>query len=155
MLGLCAILAGTGMQACKKDDKKTTPSGTTPTPVTGNDNFEVTVNGTHYDPSTINVQYVGGVIAADAIVDGNTNFAIYTNDELMPGTYAIDGNTQFDIIHSDDNNATYYASTSGSVTVLTHDTVNDRMTGTFNCTLTRTTPAATKTGTNGAFTINY
>src|SRR4051812_5557854 len=119
-LAVCALLAGTAMQACKKDEKK--PAGTTNTPATGgSDNFELTVNGTAYDPSTINVQYVGGVIASDAIVDANTNFAIYTNDELMPGTYAIDGTTEFDIIHSDDNNATYYASTSGSVTVLTHD----------------------------------
>jgi len=153
MMISCALLLAAGMQSCKKDDKKNNSSGNPPSTTT--DNFQVTVNGVNYDPSTIDVQEVGGVIACNATVNSTTNFAIYTDDLIQPGTYPIDGNTQFDVIHSDDNNATFYASTAGTVTIITHDTVANTMSGTFSCTLTRSSPAGTKTATNGVFSFSY
>jgi hypothetical protein len=153
MLLLCAFLAGTGMQSCKKDDKK--PSSSTNPPVSTPDHFSLTVNGVNTVPPTVDAQEVGGVIACNATLNATTTYTLVTEDALMPGTYPIDGDTQFDLIHSDDNNATYYASTSGSVTILTHDTVNNRMSGTYNCILTRSSPAATKTVTNGQFNFSY
>mgnify|MGYP001807475175 CR=1 FL=1 len=60
------------------------------------------------------------------------------------------------MIHTDDNYANpAYISDPGTLTVTTHDTVNNKITGTFSCTLTRTSPAGTKTVTNGEFNIQY
>jgi|GEM_PF-1791067 len=154
ILLLLVFLAGTGMQSCKKDDKKTPAPSTNP-PVSTADNFSLTTDGVNIVASTITVQEAGGVIVCNGTVNPTTYYSIVTEDGLMPGTYPIDGNTQFDLIHSDDNDATFYASTSGSVTILTHDTVNNTMSGTYNCILTRTSPAATKTVTNGQFSFSY
>jgi hypothetical protein len=153
ILLMCAFLAGTSMQSCKKDDKKPSSSGNPPTSTTNE--FSLTVNGTNIDASNLAIQEVGGVIACTASMGGGTYYTISTDDALMPGTYPIDGDTQFDLIHTDDNNATFYASTSGSVTILTHDMVNNTISGTYNCTLTRSSPAATKTVTNGEFSFSY
>ena len=152
MLLLCAFLAGTILPSCKKDEKK--PSSGTP-PTSNTNQFSLTVDGVNTVPTTINVQEAGGVVVCNGIVNANTSYTISTEDGLMPGTYAIDANTPFDILHSDDNNATFYASYSGSVTVTTHDTVNNRIAGNFNCTLTRVNPPATKTVTNGQFNFSY
>lgn len=152
MILFCALLAGTSLQSCKKDEKK--PSSGNP-PASSTNQFSMTVNGVNTEPSTINVQEAGGVVVCTGIVNANTSYTISTEDGLMPGTYAIDADTPFDILHSDDNNATFYASYSGSVTVTSHDTVNNRIAGTFNCTLTRVNPAATKTVTNGQFNFSY
>lgn len=142
-----ALLLGLG--ACKKKEN-TNPDGTPDLA-----NFKVTMDGSVYTPLTTTVQNPGGVIIYQIPTSLSNFFTLQISDTLAPGTYPISDALPFRVIHSDDSNNTYYFGTSGSVTVTSHDQATNKIKGTFNCTLTRTSPAGTKTISSGEFNITY
>lgn len=137
------------LSACKKNEN-TNPDGT-PDLAT----FKVVVDGTTFTPLLGSTQNTGGVIIYQAQTGVNSNFTLQISDTLLAGTYAITDNLPFRVIHTDDGNNTFYFGTSGSVTVVSHDTVANKIKGTFNATLTRTSPAGTKTLSSGEFNLTY
>ena len=144
-LGISALL----ITSCKKKEN-TNPDGT-PDLAT----FKVVVDGTTYTPILGNTQHTGGVITYQAQTGVNTNFTLQISDTLMAGTHAITNALPFRVFTTDDGNNTFYFGTSGSVTVVSHDTVANKIKGTFNATLTRSSPAGTKTLSSGEFNITY
>lgn len=138
--------------SCKKETKD---SNGTPPVGTAYDNFSLTIDGTDFDPAAVIVQHNGGFIQAQAGTASEMYFALSIDDTLEPGTYQILPGQLFRLSHTDDNFMTSYLSTSGSVTIVTHDMAADKISGFYNCTLTRANPAATKTVTNGEFNIDY
>lgn len=135
--------------SCKKKEN-TNPDGT-PDLAT----FKVVVDGTTYTPILNNIQLNGGVITYQAQTSVNTNFMLQISDTLKAGTYPIIDALPFRVAHTDDGNNTFYFGTAGSVTVISHDTITNKIKGTYNATLTRTTPAGTKNLTSGEFNFTY
>ncbi len=145
----CAVILAAA--SCKKEKKEST--GTPPIGA-AYDNFFLKLDGTDFDPAMVLAQHNGGFIMAQAS-DAGLYFSLSIDDTLEPGTYPMVQGQLFRLTHTDDNFATSYLSTSGSVTIVTHDMTNDKITGFYNCTLTRANPAATKTVTNAEFNIDY
>lgn len=146
-IGFSALL----MTSCKKKNENTNPDGT-PDLAT----FKVVVEGTTYTPLLGTTQTNLGVITYQAQTSNiNTNFMLQISDTLMAGTYPITNGLPFRVTYTDDGNNTFYFGTAGSVTVVSNDTVANKIKGTFNATLTRTSPAGTKNLTSGEFNISY
>lgn len=135
--------------ACKKEEK-TTEENTTPLLKS----FYMKVDGVAYTGLGSSTQHTSGLILFSSF-DGTQNFSLRFDDTLAVGTYTMGPNLPVRLVHTDDNYATSYVSDPGTLSIVSHDTVNDRITGTFNCTLVRTSPASTKALTNGEFNIQY
>ena len=142
-------LAAISLFSCKKDDK-TTAESSGPTLKT----FALKLDGTSYQTEFYSTQQTAGMIIFQTYINNNLIFGLNLADSIQAGTYPM-GPGISRLVHSDDNYATSYLSDPGTLTITTHDTVNNKITGTFNCTLTRTNPAATKSVTNGEFNIQY
>lgn len=145
VIGLSAVT----LFSCKKDDE-TTPEASGPTLKT----FALKVDGTSYQTEFYSSQHTAGMLIIQTNINGGLIFGLNLADSIQAGTYPM-GPGISRLVHSDDNYATSYLSDPGTITITTHDTVNDKITGTFNCTLTRTSPAATKAVTGGEFNIQY
>lgn len=155
MLRLLIVLSLTGIisltiVSCKKEENKPTVSG-----VSVLKHFALTLNGTNYAANFTATQQISGNIISQTTLGSNLIFVLSVADNLTPGTYSMGSNAPCNLVHSDDNNATSYSSSIGTITIVTNDTVNDKLSGTYNCTLTRESPAGTKTVTNGEFNIDY
>lgn len=138
-----------GLGACKKNEN-TNPDGTPDLA-----SFKVVMGGTTYTPLTTSVQNQTGAIIYQVPTSLSNFFTLQISDTLTPGTYAIVDALPFRVIHSDDSNNTFYYGTAGSVTIVSNDQTNNKIKGTFNCTLTRSSPVGTKTITSGEFNISY
>lgn len=136
--------------SCKKEEKKPAVSGTTILK-----HFALTLDGTNYAANFTATQQISGNIISQTTLGSNLIFVLSVADNLTPGTYSMGTNAPCNLVHSDDNNVTSYNSSIGTLTIVTNDTVNDKLSGTYNCTLTRESPAGTKTVTNGEFNIDY
>ena len=145
---LCSMLVlATG---CKKDDNKPTTESSGAILKT----FYLKVDGVAFTGTSSSWQHTSGMILYSSY-DGTQNFSLSMGDTILPGTYPMGYGQPARLVHTDDNYATSYISDPGTFTVVSHDTVNDRISGTFSCTLTRTSPANTKAVTNGEFNIQY
>lgn len=137
--------------SCKKD-KETTGESSGPTLKT----FALKLDGTSYQTEFYSTQQTAGMIIFQTNINGGLIFGLNLADSLQAGTYPMGQGLQTKMIHTDDNYANpAYISDPGTLTITVHDTVNNKITGTFSCTLTRTSPAGTKTVTNGEFNIQY
>ncbi|MES2557342.1 MAG: DUF6252 family protein [Bacteroidota bacterium] len=137
--------------SCKKD-KETTGESSGPTLKT----FALKVDGTSLQTEFYSSQHTAGMLIIQTNINGNLIFGLNLADSLQVGTYPMGQGLQAKLIHSDDNYATpAYISDPGTLTITAHDTINDKITGTYNCTLTRVSPAGTKTVTGGEFNIQY
>lgn len=145
---LCSVLVLA--TACKKDDNEPTTESSGPILKT----FYFKVDGTAYTGLSSSCQHTSGMIIYQSW-DGSQNFGLTLGDSLTPGTYTMGPGLSARMVHTDDNYATSYISDPGTLTIASHDTVNNKISGTFSCTLTRTSPASTKAVTNGEFNIQY
>ena len=140
--------------ACKKEE---------PTPVTDTSGsgstalkaFALTLDGADYETATTFSQGFNGVVSIQATVGSNLNFSLTIPDTAVVGSYSIDGTNPFSIGHTDDSYATYYQASSGNFTIVTHDTISNKISGTFSGTLLRSSDNATKTVTSGEFNVTY
>jgi hypothetical protein len=143
-------LATISLFSCKKDDK-TTAESSGPTLKT----FALKLDGTSYQTEFYSTQQTAGMIIFQTNINNSLIFGLNLADTIQAGTYPM-GPGISRLVHTDDNYATpAYISDPGTLTVTIHDTVNNKITGTFSCTLARTSPAGTKAVTNGEFNIQY
>lgn len=149
---LTSLITGIGLlllTGCKKNEN--TNEDGSPDLAT----FKVVMNGSTYTPTISNKSNSGGVITYQAQIGLNTNFTLQISDTLAPGTYPITDALPFRVFHSDDGNNTFYFGTSGSVTIVAHDQSANKIKGTFQATLTRSSPAGTKDISSGEFNFSY
>ena len=136
--------------SCKKD-KETTGESSGPTLKT----FALKVDGTSLQTEFYSSQHTAGMIIIQTNINNGLIFGLVLGDSLQAGTYPMGPGLSARLTHTDDNYATSYLSDPGTLTITIHDTVNNKITGTYNCTLTRATPAGTNTVTGGEFNIQY
>lgn len=145
---LCSMLVLA--TACKKEDNEPTTESSGPILKT----FYMKVDGVAFTPTSSSWQHTAGTIMYSGY-DGTQQFSLSIIDSLAPGNYTMGYGHPTRLFHTDDNYVTSYVSDPGTLTIVSHDTVNDRISGTFNCTLSRSNPASTKAVTNGEFNIQY
>ena len=136
--------------SCKKD-KETTGESSGPTLKT----FALKVDDTSLQTEFYSSQHTAGMLIIQTNINGGLIFGLALGDSLQAGTYPMGPGLSARLTHTDDNYATSYISDPGTLTITAHDTVNDKITGTYNCTLTRVSPAGTITVTGGEFNIQY
>lgn len=144
---LCSMLVLA--TACKKEETTTNESSG---PILKT--FYFKVDGVAFNPTSSSWQNAAGTIMYN-VYDGTQTYSLSIWDTLMPGNYTMGYGQPTRFFHTDDNYATSYISDPGTLTIVSHDTVNNRISGTFNCTLTRSNPASTKAVTNGEFNFQY
>lgn len=135
--------------ACKKEEKPAAESSGAILKT-----FYFKVDGIAFSTINASWQHNAGTISYSGY-SGSQTFTLTMWDTLMPGTYTMGYGQPTRLFHTDDNYVTSYISDPGTLTIVSHDTVNDRISGTFNCTLSRSNPASTKAVTNGEFNIQY
>lgn len=143
-------LSAISLFSCKKD-KETTTESSGPILKT----FALKLDGTSYQTEFYSSQQTAGIIIISTNINNNLFLRLVVADSLQAGTYPMGPGLSTRLDHSDDNYATSYISDPGTLTIALHDTVNNKITGTYNCTLNRSNPAGTKTVTNGEFNIQY
>ena len=141
--------------SCKKEDIRSNTDDGSTDGTTAIKTFALTLNGSSFETTNVTISHNSGYIGELATVGDSLEFGISIADSIIPGTYSITTNSAFKISHSDDHNATIYNATSGNVHIITHDKTLKKISGTFNCTLTRISPSATKSVTKGQFSIYY
>jgi len=95
------------------------------------------------------------LIGSDNSSSGYPQLTISLNDTLPTGTYSFPGSGLPSMTFTNDSTSTYITS-SGSISILTNDAANDRVTGTFNVGMTNASnPSNTINLTEGQFNISY
>ena len=152
LLALAAVCL-LGFSSCKKDEQ-TTPSGSG-SGVVNPKKFYLKLDGQEITTEFGSSQHTSGLIIFGTAVGTNT-FQLSMSDTLTTGTYPIQLGGVFNVAHSDDNYATgAYVALSGSVTIVSHNTAQHKIAGTFNCNLQKSGAPGNKTVTDGEFNITY
>jgi hypothetical protein len=141
--------------SCKKKDQRPNTdenSNTTPAALAP---FKIKIDGSEYSSTTLTIQHNSGYITIETEVGTGLKVGISIADSINVGTYSINSNSAFKVTHTDDNYATLFTSTSGSVTIVSHDKVNRKISGTYSCLLSRINPASTKVINAAEFNVSY
>ncbi len=142
-----------GFSSCKKDEPTT--SNGNGSGVVVPKKFYLKLDGQEITTEFGSSQHTSGLIIFGTAVGTNT-FQLSMSDTLTTGTYPIQLGGVFNVAHSDDNYATSgYAALSGSVTIVSHNTAQHKIAGTFNCVLEKSGVGTQKNVTNGEFNITY
>lgn len=151
---LVLFLCSTLIFGCKKknEDKDSTPDTEVPVLLKP---FKIALDGTPYENPTVSISHISGYIGLETVVADTLKFGLSMPDSIAVGTHPINSSSAFRVTHTDDNFATMYYSTTGAVTILTHDKTAKKISGTFSCNLTRINPSSMKTINSGEFNISY
>lgn len=124
----------------------------------GSNTFSVKIDGVTFTPAVISgTAFSGNILITGSDSQGSKSVGINVPDNVTPGTYAMGtiGDTHYGIYNP--NSSTYYASTSGSVTITSHNTATGAIAGTFSFVAA---PFGGGSGananlTNGTFNVTY
>ncbi|MCC6699888.1 MAG: hypothetical protein IT221_00085 [Fluviicola sp.] len=135
--------------SCKKE--KTTPT------VGGTNlkDFYFLKDGLAYDPTSIMIQHTAGKIMMSTSTQPDETVALNIADSLMPGDYSFSSTGPFRLFYTPDYFTTSYVSESGMATIVSHDTINNKIQAYFSCMLVCTSPADTIYVTNGEINQTY
>ena len=123
---------------------------------TGSNSFSVNINGTPYLPTLISGVVSSGDINIIASANsGSQSVGIYVPETVTPGTYSFQPFGTYNAQYNP-NSSTFLLVDSGSITITEHNTVLQKIVGTFNFTASDFGGGTTTANlTNGSFTIFY
>jgi len=132
------------------------PFETAVPPGNANDTFKVKINGTAFPTTSALGILSSGQIAIVANENPvNRTVGLFMPQNITPGTYNLDilGGQYIGIFNP--NPSTAYASTSGTLTILEHNTSTKRIRGNFNFVAAPISGPGTANLTEGYFAITY
>ena len=135
--------------SCKKEKTNPTEGGT------NLKDFYFLKDGLAYDPTSLMIQHTAGKIMISTSTQPDETVALNIADSLMPGDYSFSANGPFRLFYTPDNYATTYVSESGMATIVSHDTINNKIQAYFSCYLVSTNPLDTIYITNGEINKTY
>jgi hypothetical protein len=155
MLSLTLLSVFLLLIACKKKDTRNPQDDDSSNQPTALAPFKLKLDGNEYSSTTLSIQHMSAYITIETQFGSNLKFGISIADSIVAGTYSINSNSPFKVTHTDDNYSTLFTSISGSVTILNHDKVNRKISGTYSCLLSRINPSSTKVVNSAEFNISY
>lgn len=105
---------------------------TTPPPPSAADTFRVKVNNVDFSYNSLTAMPVLGNLMINATQGGNETVGLSFPDNIAPGTYAIDMVAAQGVYNPDAS--TFTSATTGTLTILEHNTGTNRIRGTFSFT---------------------
>jgi len=127
-----------------------------PTP-TGN-NFFAKINGVDFITNSISATKFSGKISISGISGSGENISVFCPDNVTAGTYTLGFSTSpYSVQYSPTfTSGGFISDSSGTLTIINHDTTNKRISGTFiSPNLSAFGTTITHNITNGTFNITY
>lgn len=126
-------------------------------PASGTDTLKATIDGTPWAAASIVAQTAGTqLIIAGSLSDGSKTVSLFLPSDILPGTYNLDVTAGIYVALYSPNTTTVFASDNGTVTIIQHDTVNKRISGTFQFHAIDVSGGSTTSQLlNGYFSVTY
>jgi hypothetical protein len=148
MLAISCIAA----VSCEKDSKVQTNNNGGNTEL---NTFRLTVDGMQYQPASVLTQHNSEMITIQGAEGLGASFSLAIRDSLMPGNHAMSPFGPTRLTMSFNAFADSYTSSQGTLTIVTHDTVNNAISGTYHCYAIKDDASDTVNVTGGEFNVNY
>lgn len=127
----------------------------TPPPGSGSDTLQATIDGNKFIADDVEVSLTNGQLLI-AGFHGTADIALLLPATITAGTYNLDFATGLYIgIYNPDPTTTLISQASGTVTIISNDTVAKRIKGTFNFTASPISSGQPAVITLGYFAVNY
>lgn len=118
--------------------------------------FFAKIDGTDFNPTTVTANQLTDLLYIIGKKETIENISVVVPINVAPGTYEMDIFGDHKAIYIMDNSATgTFNSEEGTLTIITHDTANKKIKGTFNFIGTSFMTTAEHTITEGAFEVTY
>lgn len=126
-------------------------------PAAGTDTLKATIDGAAWSAASIAAQLAGTqLIIAGSLSDGSKTVSLFLPADILVGTYNLDVTAGIYVALYSPNTTTVYASDNGTVTITQHDTVNKRISGTFQFhAIDVSGGSSTSQLLNGYFSVTY
>jgi hypothetical protein len=127
------------------------------TPPTNKDTLEANVDGNLFNPYQITTEVSGGQLIIAGITSDGSTMALLMPDNITPGTYSLDFGTGIYIGIYNPPGVTngLVSQNNGTLTIISHDTVAKKITGTFSFIASPISSGTPVTITEGHFSITY